>query len=677
MNDVNKNLQKNLTMPPLMIGCGLLFWGWQTNIWLFSIPFAILYEISHLIRWRWNFSDIDIRRAASVATVSLIGMYTYIAVTGGWLNAITIFFRGLPLVVYPILLLQAYSVDGKINFRSLLLFAKFDAEIAKQKRNFSILYPYFILTILCASAAANPSITFYLGLLAITVYPLWQRRSPRTHLITWLLMLTLAASLGFVGQIGLRQMHLYAEQQAINWLSKFYQGEQDPYKASTSIGEIGAIKQSNHITFRVRSPEQKAVPRLFREAVFNKYQGGMWIATDSEFEAVNSNSDTDTWTWQTVDIPAETVEVIENTTKGKALLKLPQGSFQVEQLPAQSLERNQYGTVRLEDKHHLIEYQVDFVDEQNFDSQPNNQDLFVPPDETQNLDKVITDNQLKGISTSKTIQQLEAFFLANFRYSLKLAGEGQQKTPLASFLLDQRQGHCEYFATATTLLLREMGIPARYAVGYSVHEFNPLQQQYLVRDRHAHAWTLVYLDGRWQDFDTTPPSWTEIEDQAAAGFTFFGDFISWAWLQIKFSLRDILTPENIRRWWWIILPILLARMWFIKSDQQENLGRKLLRRDRRRQNKAQEIESAFMIIEKTLNQAGFVRGESQTILAWLEDLNDDSMTAAMLQDLEEIVRLYYRDRFDPQGLSPTELATLQHLIQGWLTRWHNQNNCSR
>jgi hypothetical protein len=51
-------------------------------------------------------------------------------------------------------------------------------------------------------------------------------------------------------------------------------------------------------------------------------------------------------------------------------------------------------------------------------------------------------------------------------------------------------------------LLREAGLPARYAVGYSVQE--KTGKGFIVRDRHAHAWCLVHLDGVWQDFDTTP-----------------------------------------------------------------------------------------------------------------------------------------------------------------------------
>ena len=43
-------------------------------------------------------------------------------------------------------------------------------------------------------------------------------------------------------------------------------------------------------------------------------------------------------------------------------------------------------------------------------------------------------------------------------------------TKVAEFLLKTRAGHCEHFATATTMLLRAAGVPTRYAVGYSVQE---------------------------------------------------------------------------------------------------------------------------------------------------------------------------------------------------------------
>ena len=73
-------------------------------------------------------------------------------------------------------------------------------------------------------------------------------------------------------------------------------------------------------------------------------------------------------------------------------------------------------------------------------------------------------------------------------------------------------GHCEYFAAASVFLLRQAGIPARLANGYVVEEYNPEQNLYIVRSRHAHAWAIAYINGVWQIVDSTPSQWLEMEN---------------------------------------------------------------------------------------------------------------------------------------------------------------------
>src|SRR4029450_9757241 len=108
---------------------------------------------------------------------------------------------------------------------------------------------------------------------------------------------------------------------------------------------------------------------------------------------------------------------------------------------------------------------------------------------------------------------------ADFTYSLWQELDFKTRsddTPLSNFLRNTHRGHCEYFATATVLLLRKLNIPARYAVGYSVHEASG--RKFVVRERDAHAWCLVWNDqsGLWQDFDTTPASWMAEEGRRAS-----------------------------------------------------------------------------------------------------------------------------------------------------------------
>jgi protein-glutamine gamma-glutamyltransferase len=120
--------------------------------------------------------------------------------------------------------------------------------------------------------------------------------------------------------------------------------------------------------------------------------------------------------------------------------------------------------------------------------------------------------------------------------------------------LKNRSGHCEYFASATTLLLRGAGIPARYAVGYSVSEFSPLEQQYIVRSRHAHAWTMAYLNGTWQSLDTTPPDWTAQEDTGASPLQAISDW--WSFLSFKLTRSNIFGYVG-----WTIAPITAFFLW--------------------------------------------------------------------------------------------------------------------
>ena len=53
-------------------------------------------------------------------------------------------------------------------------------------------------------------------------------------------------------------------------------------------------------------------------------------------------------------------------------------------------------------------------------------------------------------------------------------------------------------------MLRELGIPARLAVGYTPGERNPFTGLYEVKASDAHAWAEVYFPGiGWQGFDPT------------------------------------------------------------------------------------------------------------------------------------------------------------------------------
>ena len=99
---------------------------------------------------------------------------------------------------------------------------------------------------------------------------------------------------------------------------------------------------------------------------------------------------------------------------------------------------------------------------------------------------------------------MEKYLKTHYGYTLQLL-RTPVKDPLANFLFERRQGHCEYFASAMTVMLRSLGIPARVVNGFRSDEFNDVTGNYVVRAQDAHAWVEAYFPGYgWQTFDPTP-----------------------------------------------------------------------------------------------------------------------------------------------------------------------------
>ncbi len=125
-----------------------------------------------------------------------------------------------------------------------------------------------------------------------------------------------------------------------------------------------------------------------------------------------------------------------------------------------------------------------------------------------------------------------AFLQSECHYSLK-PGRFRTQQPVAEFLFEKKKGYCEYFASATAVLLRLQGIPARYVRGFTVREANRIGGHYVVREADAHAWVEAFVPGRgWVEADATPAG----EYEAAHGGIDRGGLQAlWAWVSGRFA----------------------------------------------------------------------------------------------------------------------------------------------
>jgi transglutaminase-like putative cysteine protease len=124
---------------------------------------------------------------------------------------------------------------------------------------------------------------------------------------------------------------------------------------------------------------------------------------------------------------------------------------------------------------------------------------------------------------------IERYLKTHYAYTLDLSGP-KTDDPLAYFLFTRRAGHCEYFAAAMTVMLRDLGIPARYVGGFLPGEYNDLGGDYIVRASDAHTWVEAYFPAYgWITFDPTPPG-----NGKRNGF-FSRLALYWDWFQFAWS----------------------------------------------------------------------------------------------------------------------------------------------
>jgi len=138
------------------------------------------------------------------------------------------------------------------------------------------------------------------------------------------------------------------------------------------------------------------------------------------------------------------------------------------------------------------------------------EDLQLP---TEERDNIRLDPRIQNLAHEITrglpdaydrARAIEMYLKTHYGYSLDLKYGSDD--PLAEFLFNGKEGHCEYFATAMVIMLRMLHIPARVVNGFQMGEYNDVSQMYIVRDRDAHSWVEAYFpaSGAWVEFDPTP-----------------------------------------------------------------------------------------------------------------------------------------------------------------------------
>jgi protein-glutamine gamma-glutamyltransferase len=466
------------------------------------------------------------------------------------------------------------------------------------------------------------------------------------------------------------------------------------FSERVELGQLGTIKQSDAVVMRVKTdsaPSGLPADLKWRGLSFDYYDGRAWMRTDHSRSTVpvqgwHYKLETSTqgthWIHQTFFVEALSTNVIFATHKALAV------SRDVGMLWRDRSE-NLFAARPLSKK---LRYSV-LSDPIRPD--PNNiSDLSpippevvkiytqLPPEDPRvaKLAKQVTDSVKDRFAKA---QAIEAYLRTRYRYSLALRGTPNSPDPLSVFLFETRSGHCEYFASAMVIMLRQLGIPARLVNGFRMGEYNRIGDDWTVRQYNAHSWVEAYFPPYgWIEFDPTPADperpksafslilhdladamdlwWWEgvvnydLSKQSQMvgnlrarleniqrGFKALADTIQ---TSLRAAVRTIRSPVAIsasaRRWGLWLFPVLLVTLLLAIRGIRKRISRSIRGAFCRRSPKMA-VASFYMEALALLGTAGLKRGQGQTPLEFAQSLEHHPAGATFLS----LTRLYNRVRF--------------------------------
>jgi transglutaminase-like putative cysteine protease len=96
------------------------------------------------------------------------------------------------------------------------------------------------------------------------------------------------------------------------------------------------------------------------------------------------------------------------------------------------------------------------------------------------------------------------YLRGNIQYESNVPSIPEGRDLVDWLLFDQKKGFCTYYASAEVILLRSLGIPARFVVGYAQGERLATGTQFRARLKDSHAWPEVWFEGiGWVEFEPT------------------------------------------------------------------------------------------------------------------------------------------------------------------------------
>ena len=320
----------------------------------------------------------------------------------------------------------------------------------------------------------------------------------------------------------------------------------DEVRIASSFREDG-LMPTGEVLLRVRATES---PGYLRGRVYDSYNGGVWRAsplakTLTELRDISLDKDLSVGYFpfrnDSIRREGHPVEIFFSRSFHAENFPIPPRTLGVEMV-ADSVSLSSDGVLLAKNPSRSAGYIAwipsfdpdgAFQKPEKADEPEKNRFLTLPREAPSRTVRYLSRRLLafrRGNFSSREAMHLVTHFLKNnYLYSLDPGTESRfairrlrklppPEDPVERFLIHTGAGHCELFASSAVLLLRSMGIPARYVTGFACGE-QYSSGVYYITDRDAHAWAEAYdvESGKWILLDPTPSVWRQDGPGARTG----------------------------------------------------------------------------------------------------------------------------------------------------------------
>lgn len=491
------------------------------------------------------------------------------------------------------------------------------------------------------------------------------------------------------------------------------------FSDTVKLGTIATLQQNNQVVMRIRVEDPTAVHNRnlrWRGVALDKFDKNTWENTSSHKEVYTNQNGLFRFvtampdkklTFQTIYLEPTEIQILFGAPR---ILAVQAGFSRILQdkndalIASRQFERSSYKVIS-----DATQPDESILRKDNLAYSQRNADYLQLPEKLdvriENLARQIIQDS-NAANRYDVARAIENYLQTQFSYTLQQRSNGED--PLANFLFDVREGHCEYFATALAVMLRTQGIATRVVNGFQAGNYNDAADAYIVTQAQAHSWVEVYFPATnsWVTFDPTPAAGRNIDAGAsnnlfAAGIRKYLEAAEMFWLQYvigfdnqeqrslvrNFRNNIIESQEGVLNFWYsfqsiafewlkeiqgekgfsgsigaiakiILLLIIIActglALWFgIRRLRAFGFWRVI--KSLRRSDEPKQIILFYERMIRALDKKGLRRQPEQTPLEFAAELK--------MSEAVKITEAYNRVRFGKLDLSQYETVEIENWLQ--------------